>query len=304
MVINFAMPRLMPGNVLGMFASDAMKLTEEARQAAAKRFGLDVPMAEQFTHYFINAFKGDFGRSFVSYPKPVIDMIGEALPWTLMIIFSSTILQALIAYMLGVSAAWKAGSKKDEMIQTVSLVILSAPMFWTAMVLLYIFGFRLGWFPLSGAYSAGVTYKNAFGHVMDIIRHAVLPTLTLTISSYAIYQLILRNTMVSVIKELYIRTAEAKGLSEWRIKHRHAARNALLPMVTFLGIGFAVSVGSSVYIETVFSYPGIGKLIYEAVSNRDYPVLQGCFFFFSLIVIAMNFLVDIIYQFLDPRLRT
>lgn len=137
----------------------------------------------------------------------------------------------------------------------------------------------------------------------DIMKHAALPIVAMTINRYASYQLILRNTMVSVLKENYILTAEAKGLSKSRVKHRHEARNALLPMITYLALSVAIVIGGSVYVEAVFSYPGIGKLIYDAVLSRDYPLLQGCFFMFSLITILANLVVDMIYMYLDPRIR-
>lgn len=300
--INFAIPRLMPGNPVDIFTG-GVKLTVEARQALIERFGLDAPLWEQFWYYIINAFRGDFGLSFYYFPKPVWDAMMEALPWTLLVILSSLILQVIIGYFLGATAAWKVGTKTDSILQTFSLAIFSAPLFWVAMILLYVFGFQLDWFPLSGCFTAGATYSSPLEHIADIMKHAALPIIALTIAQYASYQLILRNTMVGVLKEQYILTAEAKGLSESRIKYRHAARNALLPMITFLGVSFAVSIGGSVFIETVFSYPGIGKLIYDSVLCRDYPLLQGCFFMFSLVVIVVNFVVDIAYMYLDPRIR-
>ena len=300
--INFAIPRLMPGNPVDILTG-GVKLTVEARQALIERFGLDAPLWEQFWCYIINAFRGDFGLSFYYFPKPVWDAMMEALPWTLLVVLSSLILQVIIGYFLGATAAWKVGTKTDSILQTFSLAIFSAPLFWVAMVLLYVFGFQLDWFPLSGCFTAGATYSSPLEHIADIMKHAALPIIALTIAQYASYQLILRNTMVGVLKEQYILTAEAKGLSESRIKYRHAARNALLPMITFLGVSFAVSIGGSVFIEAVFSYPGIGKLIYDSVLCRDYPLLQGCFFMFALVVIVVNFVVDIAYMYLDPRIR-
>jgi peptide/nickel transport system permease protein len=301
LVINFAIPRLMPGNPVDIL-SGGVKLTREARQTIIERFGLDAPIWEQFWKYLMNALQGDFGVSFFYYPQPVTEVMLEALPWSLLILFTSLIFQVLIGYYLGVFAAWKAGSKTDSILQTVSLFIFSTPLFWVAMVLLYVFGYQLGWFPLSGAYTIGAFWDSPVDRVLDIIHHAALPIISLTIAQYASYQLILRNNMVSVLKEQYIITAEAKGLSKRRIKHAHAARNALLPMVTFLSLSFAISLGGSVFIETVFSYPGIGKLIYDSVISRDYPLLQGCFFLFSVVVIIANLAVDILYKYLDPRI--
>jgi len=302
LVINFALPRMMPGDPIDIFAG-GVKLTGEARQAIIERFGLDAPVWEQFVRYFTNALRGDFGLSFYYFPRSVLEVMFEALPWTLLVILSSMILQVAIGYILGVAGAWKAGSKRDSFLQTFSLAIFSAPLFWVSMVLLYIFGYKLGWFPLGGATAPAAIYEGFWDLFLDIISHAALPIIALTISQYTAYQLILRNTMVSVLREQYILIAEARGLSPRRIKHRHAARNALLPMITFLGISFAISIGGSVFVETVFSYPGIGKLIYDSVISRDYPLLQGCFLLLTLVVIAANFATDLIYRFLDPRIR-
>ena len=301
LVINFAIPRAMPGDIIGIMSAGA-SLDEDARQGMIKRFGLDAPLWKQFSKYFINVFRLDFGFSFKYYPKSVTALLLETLPWTLFILLTSVILQGIIGYTLGVISAWKHGTRTDDIIQLASLAILSSPLFWIAMVFLYVFGFKLDWFPLSGAITAGATYEGTFDKFFDILRHAALPIFSLTIAQFGMFQLVLRNTMVGVLKELYIQTAEAKGLSEMRIKHRHAARNALLPMITFLGVSFAISIGASVYVETVFSYPGVGRLIFQSVVTRDYPVLQGCFFVFAIICIGANFFIDVLYRFLDPRI--
>lgn len=278
-------------------------MTAEGRQAVIERFGLDKSLGDQFWRYIVNASKGDLGLSFSYFPHPVRDIIIEALPWTLFVLSASITLQVIIGYFLGVASAWKAGTRIDAALQTVSLALFSMPLFWVAMVLLYVFGFQLRWLPLSGAYTIGDIYSSLAEQAGDILRHAVLPILSLTVAQYASYQLILRNNMVGVLNEQYILTAEAKGLSDRTIKHKHAARNALLPMLTFLSLSFAMSISGSVFVESIFSYPGIGKLIYDSVVSRDYPMLQGCFLVFSVVVITANFLVDIAYWFLDPRIR-
>jgi peptide/nickel transport system permease protein len=302
MIINFAIPRAMPGNPVDSFAG-GVKLTAEARQAILERFGLDKPMWEQFLRYFVNSFKGDFGVSFYYFPTPVWTVMMQALPWTLLIIVSALILQIIIGYFLGVIAAWRVGTRLDSIVQTISIAIFSSPIFWVAMVFLYVFGFQLGWFPLGGNYTAGASYSSTFEFLLDVMKHATLPIATLVFSRFAIYQVIMRNTMVGVLREQYILTAEAKGLSQFRVKHRHAARNAMLPMVTFAGVSIAIQIGGSVFIETVFSYPGIGKLIFDSVISRDYPMLQRCFFLFSLMVIFGTIVVDFLYLFLDPRIK-
>jgi peptide/nickel transport system permease protein len=302
MVINFVIPRAMPGNPADCFAG-GVKLTAEARQAVLERFGLDKPLWKQFALYFVNSLRGDFGTSFYYFPVSVWTVMMGALPWTLLIILTSQLLQMIIGYYLGVMAAWRVGSRLDSTIQTFSITIFSSPIFWLAMVFLYLFGFQLGWFPLGGNYTAGASYSSTFEFVLDIMKHAALPILTLTVSRFAMYQVIMRNTMVGVLKEQYILTAEAKGLSQFRVKHMHAARTAMLPMVSFAGVTLAVQIGGAVFIETVFSYPGIGKLIFDSVISRDYPTLQGCFFLFSLLVILGSITVDFLYLLLDPRIK-
>jgi len=302
LVINFAIPRMMPGSPLYAIAG-GIKLTPEARQALIERFGLDASIQEQFWRYFAGVFRGDLGVSFYHYPRAVTAVVMDALPWTLLIIGSSLILQVIIGYFAGVTAGWKPGSKTDSISQTFSLTLLAAPIFWLGMIFLFVFSFQLGWFPLAGAQTAAATYSSTFGYVGDIIRHAALPIVAFTISRYAMYQLVLRNTMVTTLKEQYILTAEAKGLSENRIKYRHAARNSLLPMITMFGVSLVMVVGASVYIETVFSYPGLGLLLYNGVLNRDYPLVQGCFLGFAVLIVVANFIVDMVYMYLDPRIR-
>jgi peptide/nickel transport system permease protein len=302
MIINFAIPRAMPGDPVDSFTS-GVKLTAEARQAIVERFGLDKPLWEQFARYFVNTLKGDFGVSFYYFPKPVLNIMMQALPWTLLVIVSAMILQVLIGYFLGVTAAWRVGTRFDSIAQTVSITFFSSPIFWVAMVFLYVFGFQLEWFPLGGNYTAGESYPNTFAFLLDVMKHAALPIATLTFSRFAVYQVIMRNTMVGVLREQYIVTAEAKGMGQFRVKHRHAARNAMLPMITFAGVSLTIQIGGSVFIETVFSYPGIGKLIFDSVISRDYPMLQGCFFLFSLLVILGTIVVDFLYLFLDPRIK-
>ena len=303
LTLNFVLPRIMPGDPVDMITG-GVKLSAEAKQALLVRFGLDKPVWIQYILYISNAVRGDFGVSFFHYPQTVWGVIADALPWSLLITLTSTFLQFIIGVILGITAAWKPGTKTDAGIQTVSLALWSTPLFWIAMMFLYLFAFMFDWFPLGGAYTfAGAIVMDRFEFTLDVLRHATLPIIVLTVSWFTQYQLIMRNTMSSVIREPFILAAEAKGLSDNAVKYRHAARNALLPVVTMLGLRFSMAVGGVIFIETVFSYPGIGKLIFDSVTQRDYPVLQGCFFIFSFVVISANFVVDVIYTRLDPRVR-
>lgn len=307
LVLNFVIPRLLPYDITQLYASESsVYFPEEARLAILKRFGLDQPVMVQFWLYIKNTLTGNFGVSFAYYPKTVATLIADALPRTLAIVLPSLFLYTLIGYLLGVKAGWRATSKSDYSITGIAMMIWSAPMFWVAMVMVFVFGFLLRWFPTGGYKTPGMLaseYSSYFSYIWDLLYHAILPIITLVICRFGQSVWIMRNTMTITLKENYIITAQAKGATESRVKHRHAARNALLPLVTNTGIGFAMSLSGSIFIEKIFSYPGIGKLIFDSVYMADYPVLQGCFFIYSVICIIIVLTLDLIYARLDPRVR-
>jgi len=291
----------MPGDITDIYMSKSWDL--KTTTGLKERFGLDKPLITQFWLYLKNTFTGNLGISLAQYPKNVSSLIADALPRSLALLLPALMTNVLIGYLLGVKAGWKAGSKSDSAITGISLYIWAAPMFWVAMIILYIFAFLLGWFPLSGYYTIGASYANIFEKIGDYIYHAFLPFITLVICRFGASVLVMRNTLTITLKEGYVTSAHAKGLSEGRVKHRHAARNALLPLVTSTALGVAVAVSGSVFIETIFSYPGIGRLLFSSVVNRDYTVLQGCFLIFTVMIILMVTLLDFIYTRLDPRVR-
>ena len=300
-IINFIILRLMPGDITDIYMSKSWDVQTTA--GLKERFGLDKPLITQFWLYLKNTFTGNFGISLAQYPRNVSSLIADALPRSLALLIPALMTNVLIGYFLGVKAGWRAGSKSDSAITGISLYIWAAPMFWVAMIILYIFAFLLGWFPLSGYYTIGASYANIFEKIGDYIYHAFLPFITLVICRFGASVLVMRNTLTITLKEAYITSAHAKGLSEGRVKHRHAARNALLPLVTSTALGVAVAASGSVFIETIFSYPGIGRLLFNSVVNRDYTVLQGCFLIFTIMIILMVTLLDFIYTRLDPRVR-
>ncbi|MCX6013804.1 MAG: ABC transporter permease [Chloroflexi bacterium] len=300
-IISFALPRLMPGDITDQYVSSTFDTT--TAQSLQSRFGLDKPIIVQFWLYFKNTFTGNFGISFDRYPTPVITIIKQALPKSLTLILTSEFIYIIIGYFLGVKAGWKAGSKTDAVITGSSMFTWAAPVFWVAMMILFLFSFQLRWFPLGGYRTAGAEYSNWFQLVGDVIYHSFLPIISLVICRFGSTQIKMRNTITITLKENYITTAKAKGLSESRIKHRHAARNALLPLVTSTSFGVAMAVSGSIFIETIFSYPGMGRLIFNAVMQKDYPVLQACFLIFALMIIGIVFVLDLIYARLDPRVR-
>jgi len=297
-ILNFLIPRLMPGGAIQAYAG---KLPEAVREKIIQRFGLDKPMWDQFILYIRNTLQGDLGESYSRYPLSVSYLIGKALPWTLFLLITATVLTVPLGYIFGVMAGWRAGTKADTGIQVGSLALLATPLFWIAMVLLYIFSARLGWFPLGGAETTVSGYTGIV-RLGDILWHAVLPLLAL-MTLFGAYEMIMRNTMVTTIRENYVITAEAKGASENRVKYMHAARNALLPLITSVAMRFATIVGGSVFVEKIFSYPGVGSLLFNAVLSYDYPVLQGGFLIFSVVTVITVFILDLIYLRLDPRIR-
>jgi peptide/nickel transport system permease protein len=300
LLLNFTLPRAMPGDPLSHFMGTA-KLTPEMREMVIKRFGLDKSTQEQFVIYIQNTFRGDFGISFSFYPQPVMTVIMKRLPWTLSLLLISFFLSTSLGMLTGIFSAWRHGSNLDVGILTTSMLFWSMPYYWMAMVLLLIFGLYLGWFPLGGAITAGVEHSGVLDFLADYLKHAFLPLVALTIGGYASRTMVMRNTMIGVLGEDYILTAEAKGLSDRTVMMRHAARNAMLPMVTMLALNLGFIVGGAVFTETVFSYPGVGRLVYTAIMQRDYPLLQGAFFVLSITVLTANFLADLAYAKLDPR---
>jgi len=300
-IINFIIPRAMPGDIT-FYVTDS-DMNPAYAQAILKRLGLDRPLWDQFWIYIKDTFTLNFGQSFVFKGRPVLEMIGEALPRTILLLIPAQIISLLVGYFLGVMAGWKAGTKRDSFITGTSLVIWAMPMFWTGMIVLYVGGYVLGWFPISGYKEIGMDDKFTWWQtIWDRIHHIILPTITLA-TKFGVYQLVMRNTMTITLKQNYIITAKAKGLSEFRVKHRHAARNALLPTVTAAAMRFAMLIAGLIFIETIFSYPGMGKMIFDAVAKHDYPVIQASFLFFALVVIAIIFTLDMVYARLDPRVR-
>jgi peptide/nickel transport system permease protein len=297
--LNFIIPRLMPGDPINYFTMD---LTDVQIKEIMARYGLNEPLYVQFWKYIGNVFDGYWGYSFDS-KVPVTDIIIPAMGWSLLLIIPAMLIQVTIAYFVGVAAGWKAGGKLDSITQGVALAIWSTPMFWMAMMAFYIFSATLGWFPLGHAMDTAVEFPNIFAKLINIIYHMILPVGCMVLNSFGGYQLIMRNTMVTTLKENYVVTAEAKGISENKVKYKHAARNAMLPMFTSVALRFSLAVAGSIFTEIIFSYPGVGRRIFLAVGAFDFPVLQGAFLILSISVIIISLLVDIMYSRLDPRIR-
>ncbi len=300
--LNFTLPRMMPGSPMVFLAGeDVGFLTPEQRAQLYALYGLDQPPWRQFVTYAANLMQGQLGYSF-QRGRPIAGMIAERLPYTLLLVGIALVMATLAGTALGALAAWRRGTALDLGTLGVAMFFESVPSFWLGMILIAVFAARLGWLPIFGATTAGVSV-GGWALVLDRARHLVLPLTTLTLITIPGTFLIMRYSMLSVLGERYIATARAKGVAEGIVLRRHAIRNALLPVATVFMLNLGFIVGGATVIETVFSYPGIGRLLYEAVLNRDYPVIQGTFFIITVSVIAANMLCDMFYPLIDPRLR-
>lgn len=292
----------MPGSPLQLLAGeDVGLLSSEAKAAVLARHGLDQPLWRQFTIYIGQLARGDLGYSY-RQRRPIRAIILDRLPWTILLAGSALALSAVIGVIVGTLAAWRRGRISD--LGTLSLFIFldSMPSFWLGMILVALFAAHRRWFPVFGAQSPFADYTG-WATVLDVLRHLALPLATLTLVTIAGLFIITRYATLEILGEQYITVARAKGLSEWRVIFRHALRNALLPVITvfMLSLGFVVS-GATV-IETVFAWPGLGRLMFEAVLQRDYPVLQATFMMVTVCVIAANLVADLLYPLVDPRVR-
>jgi peptide/nickel transport system permease protein len=301
--LNFLLPRFMPGNPLALIAGvDVGLLSPEQRAQVIANSGLDQPLLAQYFAYWGDLFRLDFGFSF-RQNRPIIDMIAERLPWTLLITGASLVVSALIGIVLGAASAWRRGRPTDVGTLSLMIALESLPSFWLGMLLVSIFAVQLGWLPSFGAITPAGRL-DGMDAVLDVVSHAILPVVTLSVLSVPGVYLTMRYSMLSVLGEDFIRTARAKGASERRVLFRHVARNALAPVVTVLALRLGYAFGGTVVIETVFSYPGLGRLVFESVSGRDYPVMQATFLVFTVAVLLANLLADLLYPLLDPRTRT
>ncbi|WP_238442423.1 ABC transporter permease [Desulfofalx alkaliphila] len=301
MGINFLLPRLLPGDPITAIYGPEVHVQGNSQLKAelTQRFALDQPLAGQFITYIGNLAKGDLGYSFY-YQAPVSEVLLSFLPWTLLLAGGALILSTAIGFILGVESGWNRAGKKDMTLLTGVMLLSGMPDFVVGTLLLLVFGLTLGWFPLAGAVTP---YGGLSGLalVLDVLHHLALPLATLTIAGLTGTFMLTRNTMVTVLKAPFLLTARAKGLSPRLVRYRHAGRNALLPVVTGTGMRLGRLATGVLFVEVIFSYPGIGLLMHTALMARDYPIIQGVFLVVTLSVLTVSFLLDIIYTKLDPR---
>ena len=298
----FFLFRLAPGDPITRMV-DPMLTPEDARHLI-EQLGLDEPLWKQYVIYVKNIFTGNFGASFY-YGEPVGKIILGKLPCTILLFTTSTLLSAFVGVWLGKIAAWEKGSKLDNFMSVSALICHTLFIPWFALLVLWMLAFKAGWFPLGGMISPELWISNAsvIVKIMDVIHHLILPLLTLFSIQLGSYLLLMRSSMLGVLKEDYILTARAKGLTEKVIRNKHAAKNAALPVITSVGLSLAFSINGGALTEQIFTWPGIGRELIFSVSNNDYPLAQACFLLIAAVVLVANLVVDLLYAYMDPRIR-
>jgi len=303
-LVNFVLFRLMPGSperaLLRSPHINPQVLAEKRAQ-----WGLDKPLfPDQLVDYVAATAQGDLGFSIKFEGEPVVDVLATHLGPTLLLFGLGEILAAIIGLTLGAYTGWRRGGPIDLAGNGVSLILYSMPYFVIGMALLVVFSTTLGWFPASGMSTLGAQYSGPFDQAIDFLAHFTLPLVTVTIGLVGQYSILMRSSIIETLREDYVTTARAKGLREGRILRSHALPNALLPAVTLVAINLGYVVAGAITVEVVFNWPGLGSLTVDALTARDYPLLQGAFLLLSVTVVAANLIADILYGFLDPRVRT
>jgi peptide/nickel transport system permease protein len=300
--VTFFILHLMPGDyITNYLLSLGNVLPQETLDDFYRQFGLNLPLTDQYILYLKNILSGQWGYSY-QYCVPVLPLILKKLFWTLIILLPSTVLGIFLGMIIGAYSGWNTGSKRDLALFNIMIIVRAVPSYWWAIMAVFIFGFYLKLCPIGGYTSIAILYSGI--SALDVLHHAVLPIAVLTLTTIAGNYYLMRNSMLSVIGEDYITTARAKGLDEHTILWRHALKNALLPMVTMATLQCASIITGSIFVETVFSWPGLGLLTFEALGPRDLPLLEGIFLLDTLLVIGANLVADLLYPLFDPRVRT
>ncbi|MGH7917824.1 MAG: ABC transporter permease [Candidatus Binataceae bacterium] len=300
-VLNFCVIQLAPGDAADVLAGESGGATPEYMAQLRHRFGLDKPKYIQLLDYVKNVLRLNLGYSFRNN-MPVRDLILQRLGPTLLLMGTTIVLSIGIGILLGLLAATRVNTWRDNLISVLSLLSYATPLFWVGLMLIALFSLRLGWFPTSGMESIAAFYTG-WDRVGDIAYHLVLPAITLSLFYMALYTRLMRATMLEQSGMDYVTTARAKGLTERRITFRHILRNAVLPVVTMAGVQIGALLGGSVVVETVFGWPGMGLLAFQSLFARDVNLLLGIFFISACLVIVINLVVDLIYFALDPRIE-
>lgn len=293
----------MPGDPIAGLSdprSSTFVSQDEKRAALERYYGLDRSLPDQYLHYLSGLASGDLGTS-IHYNAPVISVIGNRLGWTLLLVGTALALATGIGMLAGIHSGWRRGRNVDRGMLAVFLVTDNFPVFFVASAVAYVLAVKLGWFPLSGARTPFSDSYGRLHRVTDVAHHLVLPAGVLALQ-FATYQfLVMRASMVGELGSDYLLLGRAKGLRDQVLKYRYAARNALLPSITVIGLQVGWAITAAIFVESVFAYPGVGRLMFGSVADRDYPTMQGCFLILTLVVLTANFLADVAHRRLDPR---
>jgi len=305
LTVNFLIPRFAPGDPASALQLRFQgRLEPEALEAMKRAFGyVDAPLFEQYLSYLAALGRGDLGVSVSYFPAPVSAVIADGLLWTVFLSGVSVLVSFALGSLVGAILAFRRGSLLDAALPPVLTFLGAFPYFWLAMLLLYTFGFKLDWLPVRHAYADHLEPKFGWEFATSALRHAFLPGLSIVLTSIGAWVLSMRSNLLATLAEDYVQLAVAKGLSPARVLFRYAVRSAILPSVTGFGMALGFVLSGSLLAEIVFSYPGQGYLLYQAVKNQDYPLMQGVFLSITLAVLLANFLVDVASFALDPRLR-
>lgn len=303
--INFIIPRLLPSDpVQALIVRYKGQLSTDAVQSLYVLFGLDKhqSMWQQYWLYWGSLLHGDFGISFTFFPTPVSSVIGQTLPWTLALVGISTVLSFIIGTLIGIAIGWRRGTFADSLLPITSF-FSAIPYFWLGLIAIAVLAVAVPLFPAGSGYDGSVVPSFSWSFIGSAIYHGTLPALTIVVSSMAGWILGMRNMMVTVSSEDFVTVAQAKGLSERRVMFAYAARNAILPNISGFALSLGFIVGGTLVTEIVFSYPGVGYALFQAIGAKDYPLMQGIFLIITLSVLVANMIADLVYVFLDPRTR-
>lgn len=305
--INFFIPRLMPGNpveILVARLSSSGELTKQSVHDLSVAFGLDTKasLLDLYFRYWGQLFRGNLGLSITYYPSTVASVIGTALPWTLALIGTATLLSIVLGTFIGLLAAWRRSPVLDALLPTATFM-QAAPYFFIGLLAIEIFGLLLKWFPVAGGFAQGLPISFTWTFIGSALYHSLLPGITIIVTSMAGWMIGMRNMTVTVLDEDYILAAHAKGLKPRRVMITYAARNAILPTVASFALAMSLLVSGAILVEYVFSYPGIGYVLFQAVNNEDFPLMQAIFLIIVVTVLVANLLADLVYVVLDPRAR-
>jgi peptide/nickel transport system permease protein len=304
--LNFLIPRLMPGNAaLAMLGRYKGRINPQALHALEIAFGIKTHqgLLAAYFSYLGNIARGRFGTSLTFFPDAVTREVLQALPWTIGLVGMTTILAFILGTLVGLVSGWRRGGLLDGVLPPIFVITSAFPYFWLALLSIWLFAIKLGWFPESGGYSITTNVAWSWTFIGDAIQHSILPAFTILVTSIGGWILTMRNNMISVLAEDYVRMARAKGLSPWRIMWTYAGRNAILPNLTGFAMSLGFVVSGAILVEFVFNYPGVGWMFLQSVENQDYALMQGLFLMITVAVLVAILIADVATAILDPRTR-